>query len=466
MHCVNNLKIIGKRLTRTYVFLRLGSRRSRNGDSLKRAGGAMPTMEPIQQSPLRSTKSEGYHYFIPAPSPVEYESPEREFTRLQPCISAPLAQSTPLKYTTEAQVERSASASSLEPTDGATLDSIASDYTALDSTNMDRDTPDPSGFIDDSMPKELAGLSPPLPPPTGSRGVTPPKPPRVGLDFSSMERNSGATPSLSSKYTTANDVTSNVADASTFDMTDEEVKLHNKMDNMASPDNYKLTFPGHESMFNETQDFGDESYVRHSPDEYSHQVGYDPLLGHYSHGGRGYPHGTYISPSPSSGHGEDLLAEVHDPSNLQSLTPSGGEEQPPGGSTQQHCDHKDNSYNGGGNAGVLGNQPPQLPPCTNTGLSANNLQQQLDNIKSPATQQHNGLNVAGERNALTTTTTTTTTATASPGQPLLNHDVQFLNQQNSFSDSDKDLLLPNERDTSQSRGAFIVNRAGPAESLV
>ena len=325
---------------------------------------------------------------------------------------------------------------------------------------MDRDTPDPSGFIDDSMPKELAGLSPPPAPPPGSRGVTPPKPPRVGLDFSSMDENSGATPS-SSKYTTANDVTGNVADASTFDMTDEEVKLHNKMDNMASPDNYKLTFPGHESMFNETQDFGDESYMRHSPDEYSQQVGYDPLLGHYSHGGRGYPHGTYVSPSPSAHDGEDL-AEVHDPSNLQSLTSSGGEKQPPGGSTQQHCDHKDNSYYGG-NTGVLGNQP-SVPPCTNTGLPANNLQQQLDNNKSPTTQQHNGLNVAGERNALTTTTTTTTTA--SPEQPLLNHDVQFLNQQNSFSDNDKDLLLPNERETSQSRGAFIVNRAGPAESLV
>ena len=379
-----------------------GSRKSRNGDSLKRTGQGMPTMEPIMQSPLRSSKSEGYHYFIPAPSPVEYcESPEREFTNLQPCISAPLAQSTPLKYTTEAQVEHSASASSLEPTDGAMLDSIPSDCTALDSTNMDHGTSDASGFIDDSMPNELAGLSPPIGGGGGSRGVTPPKPPRVGLDFSSMEGNTGVA-SPPSQYTAANEI--NNVDTSTFDMTDEEVKLHNKIENMASPDNYKLTFPGHESTFNETQDFGEESYVRHSPDDYSQQVGYDPLLGHYSHGGRGYPHGAYISPSPSA-HDEDL-ARVHDPSNNQFLTPSGGrgggggENQPPEGSTtQQHCDHKDNSFHGDA---LHGNQPPQQPPCTNTGLSANNIQ--LDN-NSLATQQHNGLTVAvaGEPNNITTT---------------------------------------------------------------
>ena len=406
-------------------------------------------MEPIQQSPLRSSKSEGYRYFIPAPSPVEYcESPEREFTNLQPCISAPLAQSTPLKYTTEAQVEHSASASSLEPTDGATLDSMPSDYTALDSTNMGPGSPDASGFIDDSMPNELTGLGSPVGAGGGggSRGTTPPKPPRVGLDFSSM--------SSPTQYTTANEI--NNADMSTFNMTDEEVKLHNKMENMASPDHYKLTFPGHESMFNETHDFGDESYVRHSPDEYGQQVGYDPLLGHYSHGGRGYPHGAYISPSPSA-HDEDL-AGVHDPSNSnQSLSPSGGEKLPPGGATQQHCDHKDSGCHGD-DTNIHGNQQP--PPFTNTGLPANNIpqHQQLDN-NSLATQQHNGLsNVAGEPNIMTTTTTSE--------QPLLSNNVQLLNQQNSFSDNEEDLLLPNDTESAQSRGTFIVNRADPTESLV
>ena len=68
----------------------------------------VPTMEPILQSPLRQVKSDGYRYFVKAPSPVAYEdSPELEpFDALSSALRLPVAQSTPMKntVTTEAEV--------------------------------------------------------------------------------------------------------------------------------------------------------------------------------------------------------------------------------------------------------------------------------------------------------------------------------------------------------------------------
>ena len=74
----------------------------------RRSGGyqklimGMPTMEPIQQSPLRQLKSGGYNYFIHAPSPVDYaDSPEREFTPINhTTASASSRHSTPAKRST------------------------------------------------------------------------------------------------------------------------------------------------------------------------------------------------------------------------------------------------------------------------------------------------------------------------------------------------------------------------------
>ena len=224
----------------------------------------MPTMEPIQQSPLRSTKSEGYHYFIPAPSPVEVRVPR---AGVHP---APAVHQRPARAVHAAQIHHRSAGRTLgvgvkSRADGRRYVRLYS--VGLHGVRFHEHGPGHSGSLRVHRRLDAEGAARAEPSSTstlGLQGVTPPKPPRVGLDFSSMDGNNGAIPSSSSKYTTANDVISNVADASTFDMTDEEVKLHNKMDNMAFPDNYKPTFPGHESMFNDTQDFGDESYVRHS----------------------------------------------------------------------------------------------------------------------------------------------------------------------------------------------------------
>lgn len=185
-----------------------GSRKFTNG--YQRLTTGMPTMEPIQQSPLRAVRAEGYHYFIPVPSPVEYhESPEREYTTLGP-PDLPLAQSTPLKnqITTEATVESD---------------------------------------------------------------VPPMKPPRSSLSLNPC------TEAMAEQGSTD----------TSFDMTVEEDKLREKLTKSDSMNNYKLTFEdeGHRCGMD---------YVRHSPDEFANQLRYDPLLGHYSHGGRGYPHGGYM----------------------------------------------------------------------------------------------------------------------------------------------------------------------------
>lgn len=70
----------------------------KSGNGYQKLTTGMPTMAPILQSPLKHAKADGYHYFIPAPSPVDYaETPEHEFTGLSAAMTAPLAQSTPMK---------------------------------------------------------------------------------------------------------------------------------------------------------------------------------------------------------------------------------------------------------------------------------------------------------------------------------------------------------------------------------
>ena len=189
-----------------------GSRKFTNG--YQRLTTGMPTMEPIQQSPLRTVRSEGYHYFIEAPSPVEYhESPEREFGTLAPPEhSLPQAQSTPLKnqITTEVTVESD---------------------------------------------------------------IPPSKPPRTNLNFRlnpEVRKEGGSTDT-------------------SFDLSAEEDKLQEKLTKSDSMNNYKLAFE------NESIHKGSMEYIRHSPDEYGNQLVYDTFQGHYSHAGRGYPHGGYMS---------------------------------------------------------------------------------------------------------------------------------------------------------------------------
>ncbi len=329
------------------------------------------------------------------------------------------------------QVERSASASSLGDdvtTGDATLDSVTSSYTALDSTNPDRTPGDVTGFIDDSMTAELGHL---LPAATDGRAVadksiTPPKPPRLGLTFNGHPG--------STQFNTAHEIPE--AEHPSFDITEEEAKLQQKVSNMASPDNYKLTFPGSDSMFEETQDFGDESYVRHSPDEQGHQVGYDPLLGHYSHGGRGYPHGSYISPSASSH--EDIGADlpgVHGHGHTLSPSLRSLPDEP----AQQHCDYHDNR-------------------CNSNHKTSNNLDHQKATLTTATVHdnhrpRHNGLSDVRK---------------AAQQQALLGNDAQCTNQHNSFSDNEKDLLLPgNQRDNAPgSRRQLVHSNGAGSESQV
>ncbi len=197
---------------------------SRKGFSngYQRLTTGMPTMEPIPHSPLKHARSDGYHYFISAPSPVDYaESPEQDdFESLSTQMTAPLAQSTPMKNTmvTEATVE---------------------------SDETDRSSP--------------------------------PKPPRTALDMDTFASQDDNAPQARSSTEPS------------FDMTAEEVKLQEKIAKFQSPDNYKLTFD------DELQNSSLDSYVRHSPDSYGNQMLYDFHKDHYTHAGRGYPHGGYLN---------------------------------------------------------------------------------------------------------------------------------------------------------------------------
>ncbi len=414
------------------------------------------------QSPLRACKSDGYHYYISAPSPVDYcESPEREFVNIAPThnalISAPLAQSTPLKNITEADVERSVSASSLSPTDPGTLDSIASDVMGLDSTRDTTPGQEVTGFIyDESFPEpEFVKEGSP----SASEGVIPPKPPRLG-DLPNTSVESGVAPLDQSGF-------------SGFDLTRDEENLHSKMDQMASPDNYKLAFPAmDESMLDSSNDNGgDGSYQRHSPDEYGHQVGYDPFLGHYSHGGRGYPHGAYVSPSPSA-EGSDLAGVHSNP-----MSPSDGpDKRSPSPNTltgvnqrqlpsnkNNTCDvTKDTTHRNGVHNSCHGNGS-----YTNTGITmtTNPHTAQLD--KNLAA--HNGLSAVAKVNnmAVMDDTIATSDYNASPQDPLLGKNIKHLNKQNSLTDSERGLLLANEHEAPVSSGGYIFEQRHPvAESHV
>lgn len=292
----------------------------------------------------------------------------------------------------------------------------SSDYTALDSTNPDAADSDVTGFIDESLPREL-----PEPTPgythtaSAGRGANPPKPPRVGLLDSSP---SHVTPAHAHEHASPNN--------SHLNLTAEEQKLQDKISNMAaSPaEQYRLTFPGGDSVCEETQDYGGETYVRHSPDESAHQVGYDPVLGHYSHGGRGYPHGSFPSPSALSPGGADDLPEVH--AGYRNV---GGESDdkwkyPVDGPTQHHCDEPHGVHNGNTNS---------LPPAPPTSSRPNSATTQLDNADTmTTTARHNGLN--------------NDASAAAQQQRLLLNDVECMNEQNCLvEEGEKARLLPGDR---------------------
>ena len=237
-----------------------------NSYGSRRSGGyqklimGMPTMEPIQQSPLRQQKSDGYNYFIQAPSPVEYgDSPEREFT---PINNVPLAQSTPAKHptiTTEATVEYCAG--------GDTLSNLSNEL--------------PLDHVDYELTHTNPPTSPHTPPYT-SPHTPPPSSPHI-LDSNRLSNSS----TRCSDDCPQTDLI--------LDCEDNEVNENFESRNK-SPEKYNVTFEDEntKSAFN----VNNAAYVRHSPDtpdSYSYQIGYDLQGSHYSHGGRGYPHGAYMA---------------------------------------------------------------------------------------------------------------------------------------------------------------------------
>ena len=244
-----------------------GSRKFTNG--YQRLTTGMPTMEPIQQSPLRAIRSEGYHYFIPVPSPVEYhESPEREYNSL----GSHATHSNP---------------NSLNPPDHPRPSSSSQEV----GVPLAQSTPMKMNQITAEVTVESAAA-----PPT--------KPPRVSLQMQNV-------PPKKPPHSEPGAILESEADMSPFDLTVEEEKLQDKLTRSDSTNHYKLTFE--DESLQRTLSSNDrtleEGYVRHSPDDYGNQVGYDPLMGHYSHGGRGYPHGGYMSGDEAEEEGGLLLLE-------------------------------------------------------------------------------------------------------------------------------------------------------------
>lgn len=182
-----------------------GSQKSGNG--YHRITTGMPTMAPIQQSPLKQGKADGYFYFIPVPSPVDYaETPENEFTGLSSVSTAPLAQSTPFKDISRKEEDR------------------------------------------------------------GSQR------PQRNPEFTSSREQSPERESL---------------------LTAEQVLNDNA--NVNSQDDCRI------ALDDETLgscSLNSQPYVPHSPDSpdsCNNQLLYDSYKGHYSHSGRGYPHGAYMN---------------------------------------------------------------------------------------------------------------------------------------------------------------------------
>lgn len=205
----------------------------------------LPKMEPILQSPLRHVKSEGYHYFMKAPSPVAYEdSPEHEqFDALSSTLNIPVAQSTPMKNTVTTKAEVSPPHRQ-DKRANHKLEFTGDDtYISPESSLIDA-----GDFLTDSV---LESVNSPLVQPQ---------------------------------------------DISSFDMTAEEQRITDKMNVLENDNNYKLAF-GDDSVLSGAN--SGSPYVRHSPECEHHQFVYDSQVGHYSHAGRGYPHGGYMGHCPS-----------------------------------------------------------------------------------------------------------------------------------------------------------------------
>ncbi|CAH1799397.1 unnamed protein product [Owenia fusiformis] len=241
-------------------------------------------MDPIQQSPLRQAKPEGYCYYVKPKeessgaadsdnfyAPRDYSPTRRGFTLEG---TPPLAQSTPYKnqVTTRASVEPNTAPGGHNPT---------GDHIAL------HRHPLPNGTVSPSPIKSQKNLN-------GNGEID------SGLE---------------------NDETPTYSD------------LSQKIARSNSTDNYKLTFEEDaDSSFQ-----NEPTYTRHSPDSGDYQVLYSPVEGHYSHGGRGYPHGGYF-PQGVSGNAHipalkpDMELEYHNGMNDQpqpGTTPSSSPLHPP-----------------------------------------------------------------------------------------------------------------------------------------
>ena len=209
-------------------------------------------LDPIPPSPLRPAHTNGYHYFVPAPSPVDYaDSPREEFSTLsgslQDCAgvtdivmvavnTTPLAQSTPIKP--EVLYRPVDSMSTLMDLSDSPL------YSHIDGTP--------------AWDNKSTG--------SGDLGVKPlcvqPVPECI----------------------------INITDFDQTNLTDIELRIEDKLQDIELNDPYKLTYGDTVMMDSDSE----EDFVLHSPDSLSNQCLYDDYGGHYSPAGRGYPHGGYM----------------------------------------------------------------------------------------------------------------------------------------------------------------------------
>ena len=258
-------------------------------------------MAPIQQSPLKQGKADGYFYFIPVPSPVDYaESPENEFTGLGCETGPPLAQSTPYKQV-------------------PTQDTDVQDFAQ-------------------------------------NRKISPREP---SPECESL---------IQAEHVLNNNAKINLQDDCRITLDDETV--------------------GSCSL-------NSQPYVPHSPDSpdsCNNQLLYDSYRGHYSHSGRGYPHGAYMNEhvrnkQMTSEELEDTLTSVTSldwddrtamtPNTLDSTDPDCvSPSDPPDG-----CDN--NSKPGQNN-----NIDKPFPPANDSSLHNNSSPRLVTNGDVPSTQPH------------------------------------------------------------------------------
>ena len=243
----------------------------RPNNGYQRLTSGIQRMAPIQQSPLRQVKADklpGYCYYVQPPSPVDYAELSPLKDKFDFSSTLPNAHSTPVK-----------------------------DCTSNDGNNG-------SNTITTMATVETSSALP-----------MPPKPPRINhLDQSENKSmlnktTSGVGERNSSKVH---------FDVQSSDMSedDEEAAI---LDRDKSRSNEKLIPVNGPLMRNGMDsDAGSENqesllseFDRHSP-EFGNQVIYDSIAGHYSHAGRGYPHGGYqaIDMTESESHLPQLAQEM------------------------------------------------------------------------------------------------------------------------------------------------------------